>query len=93
MRGAGRSEEEQGPLARNVEKLYETSLSKVKKAKTRMTSKKGERQESLVLVPLRSQGFRLIFDLGCFLEPLLAFRGLLDSPHFNNRGSAVSTHW
>jgi len=33
-------------------------------------------QESLVLTALRSQGFRLIFDLDCFLEPLLAFRGL-----------------
>jgi hypothetical protein len=33
-------------------------------------------QESLVLTALRSQGFRLIFDLDCFLEPLLTFRGL-----------------
>lgn len=35
-----------------------------------------EGQESLVLSAVRSQGFRLIFDLDCFLEPLLAFRGL-----------------
>ena len=33
-----------------------------------------EAQESLVLDALRSQRFRLIFDLDCFLEPLLAFR-------------------
>jgi len=33
-----------------------------------------EVQESLVLAALRSQRFRLMFDLDCFLEPLLAFR-------------------
>lgn len=33
-----------------------------------------EAEEHLILDALRSQRFRLIFDLDCFLEPLLAFR-------------------
>jgi hypothetical protein len=33
-------------------------------------------QESLVLDALYSQRFRLVFDLDCFLEPLLAFRAI-----------------
>jgi hypothetical protein len=35
-----------------------------------------EAQDPLVLAALRSQRLRLIFDLDCFLEPLLAFRGI-----------------
>jgi hypothetical protein len=35
-----------------------------------------EAQEFLALDALRSQRFRLIFDLDCFLEPLLAFRAI-----------------
>jgi hypothetical protein len=35
-----------------------------------------EADEDLVLDALRSQRFRLVFDLDCFLEPLLAFQGL-----------------
>jgi hypothetical protein len=37
-----------------------------------------EAQESIVLDALRSQRFRLIFDLDCYLEPLLAFRAIAD---------------
>ncbi len=35
-----------------------------------------EEKEHLILNALRSQRFRLVFDLDCFLEPLLAFQGL-----------------
>jgi hypothetical protein len=35
-----------------------------------------EADESLVLDAIYSQRFRLVFDLDCFFEPLLAFRGL-----------------
>ena len=33
-----------------------------------------EAEESLVLDAIFSQRFRLVFDLDCFLEPLIAFR-------------------
>lgn len=35
-----------------------------------------EAQENLILGAIRSQRFRLVFDLDCFLEPLLTFRAV-----------------